>query len=183
MFRRPEALAVCPPGGDPRERGMFLNQTANYGLSQWEATDRILMENFNSDNSKIDAALKANADAIAAEAAARAEAIAAMGNCRVETPSYTGNGGYGEDNARTLNFTRVPVLVLICSHGPAIGFFAQGGSLAPVFATVSGSTIGDGNCSVTWSQEGKRMTWYSGYPNIALNLEDVTYYVYAFSMV
>ena len=57
MFRRPEALAVCPPGGEPRERGMFLNQTANYGLSQWEATDRILMENFNSDNSKIDAAL------------------------------------------------------------------------------------------------------------------------------
>ena len=44
-------------GGDPRERGMFLNQTANYGLSQWEATDRILMENFNSDNSKIDTAL------------------------------------------------------------------------------------------------------------------------------
>ena len=106
-----------------------------------------------------------------------------MGNCRVETQSYTGNGGYGEDNARTLNFTRVPALVLICSHGPAIGFFAQGGTLAPVFATVSGSTIGDGNCSVTWSQEGKRMTWYSGYPNIALNLEDVTYYVYAFSIV
>ena len=57
IFRRPEALAVCPPGGAPRERGMFLNQTANYGLSQWEATDRILMEDFNSDNSKIDAAL------------------------------------------------------------------------------------------------------------------------------
>ena len=72
MFRRPEALAVCPPGGGPRERGMFLNQTANYGLSQWEATDRILMEDFNSDNSKIDAALKANADAIAAETTARA---------------------------------------------------------------------------------------------------------------
>ena len=78
MFRRPEALAVCPPGGDPRERGMFLNQTANYGLSQWDPTDRILMEDFNSDNSKIDAALKANADAIAAEAAARAEADAAL---------------------------------------------------------------------------------------------------------
>ena len=78
MFRRPEALAVCPPGGGPRERGIFLNQTANYGLSQWEATDRILMEDFNSDNSKIDAALKANADAIAAEAAARAEADTAL---------------------------------------------------------------------------------------------------------
>ena len=72
MFRRPEALAVCPPGGRPRERGMFLNQTANYGLSQWDLTDRILMEDFNSDNRETDAALKANADAIAAETTARA---------------------------------------------------------------------------------------------------------------
>ena len=72
MFRRPEALAVCPPGGDPRERGIFLNQTANYGLSQWDPTDRILMENFNKDNGKIDTALKENADAIAAETTARA---------------------------------------------------------------------------------------------------------------
>ena len=32
-------------------------QTANYQLSQWESTDRILMSDFNSDNSKIDAAL------------------------------------------------------------------------------------------------------------------------------
>ena len=43
-----------------------MNQTANYQLSQWETTDRILMSDFNNDNSKIDAALKANAEAIAA---------------------------------------------------------------------------------------------------------------------
>ena len=66
MFRHPEALAVCPPGGEPRERGMFLNQTANYGLSQWEATDRILMEDFNDDNAAIDAALAAHYGDIAA---------------------------------------------------------------------------------------------------------------------
>ena len=41
-----------------------MNQTANYQLCQWEANDRILMEDFNTDNEKIDAALKANADAI-----------------------------------------------------------------------------------------------------------------------
>ena len=39
-----------------------MNQTANYQLSQWDPTDRILMEDFNSDNSKIDAVLKAQAD-------------------------------------------------------------------------------------------------------------------------
>ena len=48
---------------------MNLNQTTNYQLSQWESTDRILMADFNSDNSKIDAALKAHSDAIAGKAA------------------------------------------------------------------------------------------------------------------
>ncbi len=41
-----------------------MNQTANYQLCQWAPTDRILMEDFNSDNSKIDAALKAQADTL-----------------------------------------------------------------------------------------------------------------------
>ena len=56
-----------PPGGGAgplRKRGIFLNTTANYQLSQWEGTDRILMEDFNHDNQKIDAALKAHADAV-----------------------------------------------------------------------------------------------------------------------
>ena len=52
-----------------------MNQTTNYQLSQWEASDRILMNDFNDDNAKIDAALKANADAITAEAAARTAAV------------------------------------------------------------------------------------------------------------
>ena len=53
--------------GSPCERGIFIvNHTTNYQLSQWESTDRILMEDFNSDNAKIDAALKNQADAIAA---------------------------------------------------------------------------------------------------------------------
>ena len=54
---------------------MASNYTTNYQLNQWEGTDKVLRTEFNADNSKIDAALKANADAIAAEAAAR-EALA-----------------------------------------------------------------------------------------------------------
>ena len=57
-------------GGGPCERGIFIvEHTTNYQLSQWETTDRILMEDFNSDNVKIDAALKSQADAIATKAA------------------------------------------------------------------------------------------------------------------
>lgn len=36
---------------------MASQQTPNYKLSRWAGTDRILMEEFNSDNEKIDAAL------------------------------------------------------------------------------------------------------------------------------
>lgn len=54
-----------------------MQQTTNYQLNQWEKTDRILMADFNGDNSKVDAALKSSADAAAAEAAARAAADAA----------------------------------------------------------------------------------------------------------
>ena len=43
-----------------------MNQTTNYQLSQWEASDRILMSDFNNDNAKIDAALKTQAEAISA---------------------------------------------------------------------------------------------------------------------
>jgi hypothetical protein len=36
-----------------------MEHTANFGLTQWEKTDRIQMEDFNADNAKIDAALQA----------------------------------------------------------------------------------------------------------------------------
>ena len=55
-----------------------MHQTANFQLNQWEATDRILREDFNADNAKLDAALEANADAIAAEASARQSGDAAI---------------------------------------------------------------------------------------------------------
>ena len=48
-----------------------MRETSNYKLSQWDKTDRIQMEDFNADNSKVDAAL-------AAEKAAREAADAAQ---------------------------------------------------------------------------------------------------------
>lgn len=38
---------------------MPSNQTANYSLSQWVKSDQVQMEDFNADNAKVDAALKA----------------------------------------------------------------------------------------------------------------------------
>ena len=41
-----------------------MTKTTNYQLNQWDATDRVLRTDFNSDNQKIDAALKNAADPI-----------------------------------------------------------------------------------------------------------------------
>ena len=70
-----------------------MNKTANFQLTQWEKTDRILMEEFNSDNEKIDTALKANADGVAA----LQTALASCGNCQIGLSTYTGTGKRGEE--------------------------------------------------------------------------------------
>ena len=53
-----------------------MQHTQNYQLSRWEKDDRIMMEDFNADNEKIDAALKANADAVSALEVGKADAAA-----------------------------------------------------------------------------------------------------------
>ena len=49
-----------------------MTKTTNYQLPKWEKTDRIQMSDFNDMTATLDAALKANADA-----------IAGCGNCRM----------------------------------------------------------------------------------------------------
>ena len=44
-----------------------MTKTTNYQLPKWEKTDRVQMKDFNDMTATLDAALKANADAIAAE--------------------------------------------------------------------------------------------------------------------
>ena len=57
-----------------------MDYTANYQLPQWVDSDRILRTDFNSMTSAIDAALKTNADGLAAETAARTAALSEKGN-------------------------------------------------------------------------------------------------------
>ena len=49
---------------------MASNYTQNYGLCQWEPEDKFIREEFNQDNEKIDAALKAAEDKAAADSGA-----------------------------------------------------------------------------------------------------------------
>ena len=66
---------------------MASNYTANYGLCQWEPEDKFLREEFNQDNEKIDAALKA-AEERAEEKAQAAETKADRALSGLEDQSY-----------------------------------------------------------------------------------------------
>ena len=83
-----------------------MEQTNNYGLNQWDQQDRILREDFNVDNAKIEAAILA---AVTAANAANDAATAAQNTAHVATGSYTGNGKSG----RTVSFGVTPKMVHI----------------------------------------------------------------------
>ena len=67
-----------------------MKKTAQFGLNQWEMSDRIQMQDFNRDNAAIEAAL-------------------AKRNCRFYTASYTGDG----EATKSWTFPAKPVLVII----------------------------------------------------------------------
>lgn len=67
-----------------------MKKTAQFGLNQWEMSDRIQMDDFNADNAAIEAAL-------------------AKRNCQFYTASYTGDG----ESTKSWTFPAKPVLVVI----------------------------------------------------------------------
>lgn len=127
-----------------------MNQTNHYQLSQWEPTDRILMENFNGDNQKIDAALKANADAAASAAAA----AAARGNCQIWMDTYTGTGKAGVNNKNTIAFPHKPVLFRICQTDNTYHIVSFHGCRE--LYVMNGSSVYV--CTASWS--GNTLSWY-----------------------
>ena len=65
---------------------MPTSQTPNYALIQWSQDDHILMEDFNADNAKIDAALASQAETLTDHAAV----LTKLSNCRVHFTSLCG---------------------------------------------------------------------------------------------
>ena len=68
---------------------MSSKHTPNYNLSQWESEDKVLRTDFNEDNAKIDAALKALQGAVDIHGMVKAE-----GTYIGVYPSYTANVGF-----------------------------------------------------------------------------------------
>ena len=89
-----------------------MNKTPNYQLNQWGAEDRVLRTDFNADNAKIDAAIKA-VDGLA-RSKADASALAALQQVtnqkvRVALGSYTGDGAA----SRAINVGFLPKVMFI----------------------------------------------------------------------
>lgn len=136
---------------EPLRKGDFiLNQTNHYQLSQWEPTDRILMENFNGDNQKIDAALKSNAEAAASAAAS----AAARGNCQIWMDTYTGTGKAGSGNKCTIAFPQKPVLFRICQANNSYHTVSYHGCRELYVMNGSSTYI----CTASWN--GNTLSWY-----------------------
>ena len=146
-----------------------MNKTANFQLTQWEKTDRIMMEDFNRDNAAIDAALKSSAD----KAAALQTALASCGNCQITISNYTGTGMQGENHPNTLTFSEPPLLVFIL--GPESGFMARGRAMN-AFQSSSNATP-----TTIWSADQKTVSWYTPYDaQYQLNTKDAVYQVLCF---
>lgn len=99
-----------------------MKKTAQFGLNQWEMSDRIQMDDFNADNAAIEAALLNR-------------------NCQFYTASYTGDG----EATKTWTFPAKPIMVLII--GKSISAFIQD---FPIGITQFGS--GSTKITATWHE-------------------------------
>ena len=151
-----------------------MEKTENYGLNKWAESDAIKRTDFNADNAKIDAAIKEQAIAIAAETASRksaveaettaretlAAAVAKCGNCMIVYGSYKGAGTYGSDNPITLTFEHKPLLIAImpktASDSSVKGLvMVRESSMAYSYQEYYNS-----KCTVSWSDTS--VSWYNG---------------------
>ena len=146
-----------------------MNKTANFQLTQWEKTDRILMEEFNSDNEKIDTALKSSADGVAA----LQTALASCGNCKIVYGTYTGNGKSGSANPNKLTFDGKPVLVIVQAQSNTTNY-----DFHLRLVRGCGWAVGDrGNYSYTnsvaWGEN--YVSWYNNKAETQFNLQGSVY--------
>ena len=126
-------------------------RTEHYGLNFWKPSDKFVRTDFNADNLKIDAALKAEADA----RAALAQTVAEKGNCRIVTGTYIGTGEFGADHPTGIEVPdaeRPPWLVAVSDY--------EGSYKMCVMRGMSMCHVnGPYNVSLIWTDTG--LQWYS----------------------
>ena len=102
---------------------MSTNHTPNYNLCQWEAGDKVVRTDFNEDNAKIDAALKAQSEAVESVSAALSSLTTSAPN--IAAGYYNGDG----TKTRLISVGFTPKAVLVLPLDGAL-YFNFGSSLA-----------------------------------------------------
>ena len=154
---------------------MPSNQTPNYKLNQWSKSDRIQMEDFNADNAKLDAAIKAEATARASAVSTLNSKIAKCGNCKIALTSYIGKGP--DAGPTIISFPSRPLFVLISGEQGICTFAgsaAKGGSIA-VGETTSQPFVH--TVALTWT--GNTVSIAGANVRCRMNSLNYTYYVVA----
>ena len=154
---------------------MASNQTTNYGLNQWEATDQVLRTDFNQDNAKLDAALKALADKEAeleGTLAGQAAAISKLGTCSMEHFTYRGNGTYGSENPTQVTFSSKPYFFIILG--------SNCGGYGSKYMDYIFLNLYDNNSSADTTWSGNTLSFHASGATWQLNTKSQTYHVFAF---
>ncbi len=127
-----------------------MTKTEHFQLNQWELTDRIMMEDFNADNKKIDDLLHKTVQQIEEVRDTQLQFFKG---------EYTGTGVYGAANQNTLTFPFAPKLVVVRPYNShyAPAYFYAGETVA------WGGYVSNGGVEfhVTWSEDGKTLSWYN----------------------
>ena len=127
-----------------------MTKTTNYQLNQWEKSDRILMDDFNADNQKIDTALGTR-------------------NCRFYTSTYNGTG----EAEATFTFPGKPILIVISSASMvsiAVRSAEYGNTLIP---------NGFYQFKSTWSEKSVLFTNTNNDALVSANMKNRTYGMFA----
>lgn len=130
---------------------MTSKHTDKYQLSQWEKSDKVLMEDFNGDNQKIEDALAGLAESKAEQWEVDGLASVLLEVPRVVFGAYEGTGEYG-GKYTSVTFPFEPKLVLVMGDN-VFAIFMAGINAARV---LSGGY--QGLLVVKW--EGATLSWY-----------------------
>lgn len=142
---------------------MSTNYTEHLGLTLWAADDPILRTEFNTNNQKLDAAIRSVP--------------------RITVGSYVGNGTHGEDSPCSLTFDFEPLLVIIVAdHGEYLepgAIFVNGQNRCSGMG-LPDSSVRCLHLQLAWSEKG--VSWYTYQDSAAdhqLNSYNITYRFFA----
>ena len=137
---------------------MASNYTTNYQLNQWAKSDRVLMEDFNSDNQKIDAAIKAVAE----------------GGVKLAIGAYVGDGQFGATHQNSLTFEFAPKWIIIMGQKSSPNALILIAAAQTAYFPMDSRSV-----QVTWN--GKTVSWYqiNNGADFQMNQSEVTYSYFA----